>query len=148
MQMASSRPPTRRSSARAIQLGWLPRLAITQTSAVGYGQIYVGPVNWLLMVVTIGLTVGFGKSDNLAAAYGIAVSLTMLMTTMLLTSMIGTSKQPHRKLHPKGGHFEAEGWGGPCGVNEVTCHVSGYGSGGVQFRFCDTAADVRTVVSG
>jgi KUP system potassium uptake protein len=69
---------------QAIQLGWLPRLNITQTSAEGYGQIYVGPVNWLLMVVTIGLTVGFGKSDNLAAAYGIAVSMTMLMTTVLL----------------------------------------------------------------
>jgi len=69
---------------QAIQLGWLPRLNITQTPAEGYGQIYVGPVNWLLMVVTIGLTVGFGKSDNLAAAYGIAVSMTMLMTTVLL----------------------------------------------------------------
>ncbi len=69
---------------QAIQLGWLPRLPITQTSAEGYGQIYVGPVNWLLMVITIGLTVGFGKSDNLAAAYGIAVSATMLMTTVLL----------------------------------------------------------------
>jgi len=69
---------------QAIQLGWLPRLAITQTSAEGYGQIYVAPVNWLLMLITIGLTVGFGKSDNLAAAYGIAVSMTMLMTTMLL----------------------------------------------------------------
>jgi KUP system potassium uptake protein len=69
---------------QAIQLGWLPRLAVTQTSAEGYGQIYVGSVNWLLMVVTIGLTVGFGKSDNLASAYGIAVSLTMLMTTVLL----------------------------------------------------------------
>lgn len=69
---------------QAIQLGWLPRLSITQTSAEGYGQIYVGPVNWLLMLATIGLTVGFGKSDNLAAAYGIAVSMTMLMTTMLL----------------------------------------------------------------
>jgi KUP system potassium uptake protein len=69
---------------QAIQLGWLPRLPITQTSAGGYGQIYVGPVNWLLMVTTIGLTVGFGKSDNLAAAYGIAVSATMLMTTVLL----------------------------------------------------------------
>ncbi len=69
---------------QAIQLGWLPRLPITQTSAEGYGQIYVGPVNWLLMVVTIGLTVGFGESANLAAAYGIAVSATMLMTTMLL----------------------------------------------------------------
>jgi KUP system potassium uptake protein len=69
---------------QAIQLGWLPRLRIKQTSSEGYGQIYVGVVNWLLMIVTIGLTVGFGKSDNLAAAYGIAVSLTMLMTSVLL----------------------------------------------------------------
>jgi KUP system potassium uptake protein len=69
---------------QAIQLGWFPRLNITQTSAEGYGQIYVGPVNWVLMVVTIALTVGFGKSDNLAAAYGIAVSATMLMTSALL----------------------------------------------------------------
>ena len=69
---------------QAILLGWLPRLRIKQTSAQGYGQIYVGVVNWLLMIVTLGLTLGFGKSDNLAAAYGIAVSLTMLMTSVLL----------------------------------------------------------------
>jgi len=69
---------------QAIQLGWLPRLHIMQTSERGYGQIYVGAVNWLLMIVTLGLTIGFGKSDNLAAAYGIAVSATMLMTTALL----------------------------------------------------------------
>ena len=69
---------------QAIQLGWLPRLAIKQTSSEGYGQIYVGVVNWLLMIVTVGLTIGFGKSDNLASAYGIAVSLTMLMTSALL----------------------------------------------------------------
>ncbi|HEX5328022.1 MAG TPA: KUP/HAK/KT family potassium transporter, partial [Acetobacteraceae bacterium] len=69
---------------QAIQLGWLPRLQITQTSASGYGQIYVGPVNWLLMLVTLGLTIGFRRSDNLAAAYGIAVSATMLMTSVLL----------------------------------------------------------------
>jgi KUP system potassium uptake protein len=69
---------------QAIQLGWLPRLSIVQTSSKGYGQIYVGVVNWLLMVVTLGLTVGFRKSDNLASAYGIAVSLTMLMTSALL----------------------------------------------------------------
>ena len=69
---------------QAIQLGWLPRLHITQTSAEGYGQIYVGVVNRLLMIVTVGLTIGFGKSDNLAAAYGIAVSATMLMTSVLL----------------------------------------------------------------
>jgi KUP system potassium uptake protein len=69
---------------QAIQLGWMPRLRIKQTSSEGYGQIYVGVVNWLLMIVTVGLTIGFGKSDNLAAAYGIAVSLTMLMTSALL----------------------------------------------------------------
>jgi KUP system potassium uptake protein len=69
---------------QAIQLGWCPRLHITQTSKEGYGQIYVGTVNWLLMLVTVGLALAFGKSDNLAAAYGIAVSLTMLLTTALL----------------------------------------------------------------
>ncbi len=69
---------------QAIQLGWLPRVQIKQTSETGYGQIYVGAVNWLLMIATLGLTIGFGKSDNLAAAYGIAVSATMLMTTALL----------------------------------------------------------------
>ena len=69
---------------QAIQLGWLPRLRITQTSARGYGQIYVGTVNWLMMAVTIALTLIFKKSDNLAAAYGIAVSATMLMTSVLL----------------------------------------------------------------
>ena len=69
---------------QAIQLGWLPRLNIKQTSEQGYGQIYVGVVNWSLMFVTIALTVLFKKSDNLAAAYGIAVSATMLMTSCLL----------------------------------------------------------------
>jgi KUP system potassium uptake protein len=69
---------------QAIQLGWLPRLRIRQTSQTGYGQIYVGTVNGLLAIVTLGLTLAFGKSDNLAAAYGIAVSLTMLMTSALL----------------------------------------------------------------
>jgi KUP system potassium uptake protein len=69
---------------QAIQLGWLPRMRITQTSALGYGQIYIGVVNWFMMVITIGLTLAFRKSDNLAAAYGIAVSATMLMTSVLL----------------------------------------------------------------
>jgi len=69
---------------QAIQLGLCPRLNVTQTSATGYGQIYVGAVNWMLMVFTIGLTLSFGSSDSLAAAFGIAVSLTMLLTTLLL----------------------------------------------------------------
>ena len=69
---------------QAIQLGWLPRLRIVQTSEEGYGQIYVGVINWLLMLVTVSLTLFFGKSDNLAAAYGIAVSATMMLTSGLL----------------------------------------------------------------
>jgi KUP system potassium uptake protein len=69
---------------QAIQLGWLPRLQIKQTSQEGYGQIYVGAVNWLLMFATCGLVIAFRKSDNLAAAYGIAVSATMLATSALL----------------------------------------------------------------
>ena len=69
---------------QAIQLGWMPRLLIKQTSEEGYGQIYVGAVNWALMLVTVGLALAFKKSDNLASAYGIAVSATMLMTTVLL----------------------------------------------------------------
>jgi KUP system potassium uptake protein len=69
---------------QAIQLGWLPRLRIVQTSEEGYGQIYVGVINWVLMIATVGLTLGFGKSDNLAGAYGIAVSATMMLTSGLL----------------------------------------------------------------
>ena len=69
---------------QAMQLGWLPRLRIKHTSALGYGQIYIGVVNWLMMIITISLTLAFRKSDNLAAAYGVAVSATMLMTSVLL----------------------------------------------------------------
>ena len=69
---------------QAILLGWLPRMRVIQTSSEGYGQIYVGAINWLLALATIGLALFFGKSDNLAAAYGIAVSLTMFMTSALL----------------------------------------------------------------
>jgi KUP system potassium uptake protein len=69
---------------QAITLGWMPRLKVVQTSDEGYGQIYVGTVNWLMMLVTIALALAFRKSDNLAGAYGVAVSATMLLTTVLL----------------------------------------------------------------
>ena len=69
---------------QAIQLGLCPRLHITQTSPDGYGQIYVGFVNWILMALTLGLILGFRSSDNLAAAFGIAVSMTMLLTSILM----------------------------------------------------------------
>ncbi len=69
---------------QAMQLGWLPGVAIRQTSDRIYGQIYIPVVNWLLMVATIATTVAFGASDRLAGAYGTAVSTTMLLTTFLL----------------------------------------------------------------
>src|ERR1700683_4728 len=69
---------------QAMQLGWLPGVAIRQTSDRIYGQIYVPVVNWLLMIATITTTVAFGSSDRLAGAYGTAVSTTMLLTTALL----------------------------------------------------------------
>ena len=69
---------------QAIQLGWLPGLAIRQTSDRVYGQIYVPVVNWLLMVASVSTTIAFGSSDRLASAYGTAVATTMLLTTVLL----------------------------------------------------------------
>ncbi|MEI9985691.1 MAG: KUP/HAK/KT family potassium transporter [Aliidongia sp.] len=69
---------------QAMQLGWFPGLWIHQTSDREYGQIYVPTVNWVMMVFTIALTIGFGSSDRLAGAYGTAVSTTMLLTTILL----------------------------------------------------------------
>jgi KUP system potassium uptake protein len=69
---------------QAMQLGWLPGVAIRQTSDRIYGQIYIPVVNWLLMVATIATTIAFGASDRLAGAYGTAVSTTMLLTTFLL----------------------------------------------------------------
>ena len=68
---------------QAIRLEYLPRLKVTHTSAFHRGQVYVAPVNWLLMICTIGLVVGFQNSSKLAAAYGAAVTSTMLVTTTL-----------------------------------------------------------------
>jgi KUP system potassium uptake protein len=64
-------------------LGLLPRVGIKHTSADERGQIYVPFVNWAIMLATIGLVLGFKSSSNLAAAYGIAVTLTMVITTIL-----------------------------------------------------------------
>jgi KUP system potassium uptake protein len=69
---------------QAMQLGWLPGMAVRQTSPQEYGQIYVPFVNWTMMLLTVALIVAFGTSDRLAGAYGTAVSTTMLLTTVLL----------------------------------------------------------------
>ena len=68
---------------QAIQLGYCPRLDIQYTSPHQQGQIYIPQVNWLLMISTVGLVVGFRSSSALAAAYGIAVTSTMVITTLL-----------------------------------------------------------------
>jgi KUP system potassium uptake protein len=68
---------------QAIQLGFSPRMQIQHTSAEEVGQIYVPTVNWVLMAATIGLVLGFKSSSSLAAAYGIAVTTTMIITTWL-----------------------------------------------------------------
>ena len=69
---------------QAIQLGYCPRLDIEHTSHAEMGQVYVPQVNWALMVSTIVIVIGFGSSTALAAAYGIAVTLTMVITAVLL----------------------------------------------------------------
>ena len=68
---------------QAMQLGYLPRLTVTHTSDKHIGQIYVPAANWSLMVATISLVAGFGSSSKLAAAYGVAVTATMLISTIL-----------------------------------------------------------------
>lgn len=69
---------------QAIQLGYLPRCSIRHTSSRQIGQIYIPSLNAILFVSTIILVLGFGSSKNMAAAYGIAVSFTMLLTTALV----------------------------------------------------------------
>jgi KUP system potassium uptake protein len=68
---------------QAMQLGFCPRFEVRHTSESEIGQIYLPAINWLLLVTIIALVVGFGSSSNLAAAYGIAVTGTMLITNLL-----------------------------------------------------------------
>jgi KUP system potassium uptake protein len=73
---------------QAVQLGYLPRLKVDQTSEQHFGQIYMPAVNWALMIACIGLVIGFSlpegrASSNLAAAYGVAVTTDMVFTTIL-----------------------------------------------------------------
>ena len=72
-----------RSRKQAIQLDYLPRMNVRQTSAHERGQIYIPGANWVLLVVIIAAVLGFGSSTRLASAYGVAVSGTMLVTTIL-----------------------------------------------------------------
>lgn len=72
---------------QAIQLGLLPRMRVVFPQAEESGQIYLPLVNWLLMVACVGLVSGFGSSNALASAYGIAVSMDMVVTTLLTVAV-------------------------------------------------------------
>ena len=75
---------------QAIQLGFLPRMKIVHTSASAFGQIYIPAVNWTLLVLVMFLVLAFQSSSNLAAAYGIAVTGTMLIDTLLVGVLVLT----------------------------------------------------------
>jgi KUP system potassium uptake protein len=73
---------------QAMQLGYAPRLKVEHTSDREIGQIYLPAINWLLLFSVIALVIGFGSSSRLAAAYGIAVTGTMLITNLLAFSVV------------------------------------------------------------
>jgi KUP system potassium uptake protein len=68
---------------QAVQLGFAPRLRVQQTSEYSHGQIYMPGINWFLMIAAVALVLTFQSSNNLAAAYGVSVNATMLVTTIL-----------------------------------------------------------------
>jgi KUP system potassium uptake protein len=70
-------------SRQAVRLGFLPRLTVRHTSEEEIGQVYVPGINWVLFIVVVGLVVGFGSSQRLGSAYGLAVSGTFVITTIL-----------------------------------------------------------------
>jgi KUP system potassium uptake protein len=83
-------------TSQAIQLGYVPRMKILHTSDLAIGQIYIPVVNWVLLFVILCIVLGFQSSDKLAAAYGLAVTATMLVTTILasvvMTKLWGWNK--------------------------------------------------------
>jgi KUP system potassium uptake protein len=83
-------------TSQAIQLGYVPRMKILHTSDLAIGQIYIPVVNWMLLFIILCIVVGFKSSENLAAAYGLAVTATMLVTTILasvvMTKLWGWNK--------------------------------------------------------
>src|SRR5205823_2425878 len=75
---------------QAVQLGYSPRLDIHHTSSREHGQVYIPEINWMLMISTVGLVLAFRTSTNLAAAYGMAVTTTMVITTVLAYAVART----------------------------------------------------------
>ena len=81
---------------QAIRLGYLPRIRFQHTSDTERGQVYVPSVNWLMLLGIVLLVLGFGSSGALAAAYGIAVSGTMIITSLLI--FVVARARPNQRL--------------------------------------------------
>ncbi|HEY4071540.1 MAG TPA: potassium transporter Kup [Herbaspirillum sp.] len=77
-------------TSQAILLGFVPRMRILHTSVDERGQIYAPFINWMLMILVVAVVLAFRKSDNLAAAYGVAVTTTMVITTVLAAVVMRT----------------------------------------------------------
>jgi KUP system potassium uptake protein len=86
---------------QAVQLGYLPRVRIVHTSAREIGQIYIPSVNWLLALATVALVLAFNRSTNLAAAYGVAVTSTMVITTVLAFTVSASASAGRWRRRPR-----------------------------------------------
>ena len=123
---------------QAALLGLSARMHIQHTSASEFGQIYVPAVNWLLLAGVVALVLSFKSSTNLAAAYGIAVTGTMLVTTILVFALaVRGWKWPLAARHPGVRRLP----GGRCHAAvgqhaEVPCRAAGC-------RSCIAAADLH-----
>ena len=80
------------------RLGYLPRVRILHSSAAAVGQVYVPVVNWLICIATIGLAVGFGSSARISHAYGVGVSCTMLIDTILILILLWAEPERSARL--------------------------------------------------
>jgi KUP system potassium uptake protein len=69
---------------QAMQLGYIPRMTVRYFSGANMSQVYIPGINWTMMVIVVGLVIGFGSSSALASAYGVSMSMTMLIDTVLL----------------------------------------------------------------
>ena len=83
---------------QARQLGYIPRVRIRQTSASAIGQVYVPSVNWLICAATVALAVGFGSSSRITHAYGVGVSCTMLIDSLLILVLIAGERGASARL--------------------------------------------------
>jgi KUP system potassium uptake protein len=80
------------------QLGYIPRVRILHSSAAAIGQVYVPSVNWLVCIATVGLAIGFGSSARIAHAYGVGVSCTMLIDTVLILVLLWGAQERSARL--------------------------------------------------